>query len=128
MVKKIGRKTFEKMEFGLFVMPVVMFITVTIYIPFIMSSFYSLTEWNGIGRTPHFIGFKNFIDIFKGDSSFKTASIFTLKYSILYIILINVLALFIAVMLDKKLKTVKLLRAIFFIPYIFSFYFILKRT
>ena len=120
MVKKIGRKTFEKVEFGIFVMPVIIFITVTIYIPFIMSSIYSLTEWNGIGRTPHFIGFKNFIDIFKGDSSFKDASIFTLKYSILYIILINILALFIAVMLDKKLKTVKLLRAIFFIPYIFS--------
>ena len=119
-MKKIGRKTFEKVEFGIFVIPVIILITVAIYIPFIMSSYYSLTEWNGISSTPHYIGFKNFIDIFTGDSGFKTASIFTFKYSIIYIILINVFALFIAVMLDKKLKTVKLLRAIFFIPYIFS--------
>lgn len=120
MVKKIGRKTFEKIEFGIFVIPVIIFITIAIYIPFFMSSYYSLTEWNGISSTPHFIGFKNFINIFTGDSDFITASMFTVKYSILYIVLINVIALFLAVMLDKKLKTVKVQRAIFFIPYIFS--------
>lgn len=119
-MKKIGRKAYEKLEFWIFVIPVIILITIAIYIPFFMSSFYSLTEWNGIGKTPHFIGLKNFIDIFKGDSGFKTASMFTVKYSILYIILINVFSLLIAVILDKKLKTVNILRAIFFIPYIFS--------
>lgn len=119
-MKKIGRKAYEKLEFWIFVIPVIILITIAIYIPFFMSSFYSLTEWNGIGKTPHFIGLKNFIDIFKGDSGFKAASMFTMKYSILYIILINVFSLLIAVILDKKLKTVNILRAIFFIPYIFS--------
>lgn len=119
-MKNIKAKTLDKIEFGIFVAPVVIFITIAIYIPFVLSSYYSLTEWNGISSTTHFIGFKNFIDIFTGDSDFISASVFTLKYSVLFIVLINIIAIVLAVILDKKLRTVKLLRTIFFIPYIFS--------
>jgi raffinose/stachyose/melibiose transport system permease protein len=117
---KLKKKSLDRLEFGMFVIPVVVFITAMIYVPFVMSSYYSLTEWNGISSTTKFIGLRNFIDIFTGDSGFLAAAKFTVKYSILFILLINVLTLLLAVLLDRKLKTVKFLRAAFFIPYIFS--------
>lgn len=117
---KIGKKTFEKLEFAVYVLPVMIFVSLAIYIPFIMSMYYSLTEWNGIQKKAKFIGLGNFKQIFSGDTNFTSAATFTIKYCILYIILINAIALFLAVMLDKKLKTRNLLRAIFFIPYILS--------
>jgi raffinose/stachyose/melibiose transport system permease protein len=106
-------------EFGIFVLPVIIFVTITIYIPFLLSSYYSLTEWNGVSRASHFIGFKNFSNILN-DSDFKAASIFTLKYCILFVVLTNGIAIILAVILNKKLKGVKVLRAVFIIPYIFS--------
>ncbi|BBH19409.1 ABC transporter permease [Paenibacillus baekrokdamisoli] len=109
-----------KLDFLLFVSPAIIAITVAIYIPFIMSSLYSLTDWNGIAGSPKFIGLHNFISIFKGDLDFKNSSIFTVKYSVLYILLVNLFSLAIAIILDKNLKFSKSLRVVFFIPYVFS--------
>lgn len=117
---KIGRKRFGHIEFGLFTLPVLICIVLAFYIPFVMSMYYSLTDWNGISKSVGYIGFENFKTIFTGDANFANASWFTLKFSLLFIVLSNVLALLIAVLLDRKLKTSALLRAAFFIPYILS--------
>lgn len=117
---RIGRKTSGRIEFGLFTLPVAICIVLAFYIPFFMSMYYSLTDWNGISKTVNFIGPDNFKLIFQGDLGFTSASWFTVKFSILFIILSNVLALIIAVLLDQKLKTSSLLRAAFFVPYILS--------
>lgn len=119
-MKKLGRKSRGRIEFGLFTLPVIICVAFAFYVPFLMSMVYSLTEWNGITQTPTFIGLENFKTIFLGDANFSAASMFTVKYALLYIVIINVLALLIAVILDQKLKTSSLLRAAFFIPYILS--------
>ncbi|WP_276354409.1 carbohydrate ABC transporter permease [Cohnella caldifontis] len=119
-MQRIGRKTSGKIEFGMFTLPVLICIVLAFYIPFFMSMYYSLTDWNGISRSVNFIGMDNFRQIFSGDANFSSASWFTVKFSILFIVLSNVLAIVIAVLLDQKLKTSSLLRAAFFIPYILS--------
>jgi raffinose/stachyose/melibiose transport system permease protein len=117
---KLGRKAFGNIEFGLFTLPVLVCVLLAFYVPFVMSMSYSLTQWNGIASHPKFIGLENFKQIFLTDDNFKSTSLFTVKFSILYILLVNVLAILIAVILDQKLKTSALLRAAFFIPYILS--------
>ncbi|HEX7057738.1 MAG TPA: sugar ABC transporter permease [Bacilli bacterium] len=117
---RIDRHMRRRLEFGLFTFPVILCVSVAIYIPFLLSAVYSFTEWNGIAKTPKFIGWENFRQIFMGDANFAHATVFTLKYCILYIVLINVLAVVIAALLDQKLKTAAILRAAFFIPYILS--------
>jgi len=114
------RKGVSKFKFLIYVLPVIALISLIIYIPFFMSMAYSFTEWNGISREAKFIGFENFKNIFVSDSSFQSSAVFTLKYAVLFIIIINVLALLLAVMLDKKLYSTNILRAGFFIPYILS--------
>lgn len=117
---KLGRKHKQVVESVAFTLPSLILVIVMIYIPFAMSGFYSLTEWNGIAKEPKFIGLENFRKIFSGNSEFIKALIFTGKYTVLFMIIANVLALILGVVLVKKLKTASLLRGIFFIPYIMS--------
>lgn len=114
-----GKKASEKFEFGLFTLPVILCVLFGFYIPFTMGMAYSFTEWNGIAAKPVWIGLENFKQIFF-DENFRQAYWFTAKFSVLFILLVNVLAIALAVILDQQLKTASLLRAIFFIPYILS--------
>lgn len=120
MFKSLGRKWSEKIEFGLFTLPVLICIAIAFYIPFAMTIRYSLTKWNGISKNPKFIGLDNFKQIFLHDSNFAASAWFTVKYAILYIVIVNVLAILLAVLLDMKLKSTNWLRAAFFVPYILS--------
>ena len=106
----MGRKKKQMIETVLFTIPAIILVTIMIYIPFVMSGFYSLTEWNGISKAPKFIGLENFQRIFAGSKDFLNALIFTGKYTVLFMILTNIFALALAVVL----------RGLFFIPYIMS--------
>lgn len=119
-MNKLGRRLADKIEFGLFTLPVLICVAVAFYVPFVLTVRYSLTKWNGISKHPKFIGLDNFRQIFTGDANFSQASWFTVKYTVLYIILINVLAILLALLLDMKLKSKTFLRAAIFIPYILS--------
>lgn len=117
---KLGRKKKKKFETVMFTIPSMILVSITIYIPFLLSGYYALTEWNGIAKEPKFIGIDNFVRLFQGDQNFLSALVFTGRYTLLYMVLTNVLAILLAVVLVKKLRTANLLRGIFFIPYIMS--------
>lgn len=116
----MGRKRKEAWECVLFTIPALILVTITIYVPFVMSGYYSLTEWNGIAKEPVFIGLANFKELFSGSSEFVKALIFTGKYTVFFMIFSNVLALALAVALVQKIKAANLMRGMFFIPYIMS--------
>lgn len=120
MLTSLSKRWREKTEFGIFTLPVLLCIAVAFYIPFAMTIRYSLTKWNGISKNPVFVGLDNFKQIFMEDSNFANSAWFTVKYAVLYIVIVNVLAILLAVVLDMKLKTTPWLRAAFFIPYILS--------
>lgn len=117
---KKGRRRAERLEFGAFTLPILVSIIVVFYYPFMMTIRYSLTKWNGISKHPKFVGLDNFQQIFMGDANFANAAWFTIKYAVAYIVLVNVLAILLALVLDMKLKSTNWLRAAFFIPYILS--------
>ena len=105
----------------IFTAPAVIMVLLAMYIPFVMSGYYSLTEWNGISRNPVFIGLENFRTIFSsGSPEFVNALLFTFKYSVLFIVFSNVFALALAVALARKFRLANFLRGMFFLPYIMS--------
>lgn len=120
MNKKFGRKKAERLETFLLTIPAIILVTIMIYVPFIMSGYYSMTEWNGIAKEAKFIGLENFKSIFASNNDFVKAIIFTGKYTILFMVLANVIALALAVVLVKKFRLANILRGVFFIPYIIS--------
>ena len=54
---------------GLFLGPSILVFSIGIVAPFLVSCFYSLTDWNGVSRKLTFIGLQNFVDIFTGKTS-----------------------------------------------------------
>ncbi len=120
MTNSSRRKRKEQLENVLYTLPAIILVTVMMYIPFLMSGYYSLTQWNGIAKDPQFIGLANFISIFSGKSNFLNSLGFTVRYTIGFVIFSNVLALALAVALVKKFKLANVYRGMFFIPYIMS--------
>jgi raffinose/stachyose/melibiose transport system permease protein len=107
-------------ESVLYPLPAMILVAVMIYIPFVLSGYYSFTKWDGIARAPQFIGLGNFKTIFAGGSDFFKTLLFTFKYTILFMVFTNVAALALAMALVKKFAIANALRGMFFIPYIMS--------
>ena len=120
MNKTSKRHRREWLETVCFTVPALILVTVMMYIPFEMSGYYSLTEWNGIAREPVFVGMENFKKLFSGGSIFLGSLGFTIKYTVFFIVFSNVIALALAVALTKKFRFANLYRGLFFIPYIMS--------
>lgn len=118
MKKKNKLKNFA--VFALFVFPAVAFVLFATDIPFVMNLYYSVFDWNGIGKEMQFVGFDNFIKIFTDDQLFWRSFIFTLKFTVLFVIIVNVLALTVAIVLAKEKKTSAVGRAFYYVPYIIS--------
>ena len=120
MLKTSKRKRKEWIETLCFTIPALALVTIMMYIRFVMSGYYSLTEWNGIAKDPVFIGLENFRKLFSGGSIFVGTLWFTIKYTLFFIVFSNVIALALAVALTKKFRLANVYRGLFFIPYIMS--------
>jgi len=99
----------------LFVLPALLLIITMSELPFLMNFFYSFTKWSGLAKTPVLIGLENYFITLK-DPNFLHSLLFTFKYTICVVALTNVLALALALVLDKPLKLKNLFRTIFFMP------------
>ncbi|WP_433945361.1 carbohydrate ABC transporter permease [Paenibacillus sp. SN-8-1] len=87
--------------------------------PAIKGIYYSFTNWDGFSDVKDFIGFKNYVNIFK-DENVLNSYLFTFKYAIVVTILINVLSLLIALGLNAKIKFKNFFRGVYFLPNILS--------
>ncbi|WP_308636163.1 carbohydrate ABC transporter permease [Paenibacillus silvisoli] len=110
----------NRIEFGVFVLPAVACIMLSAIVPFLMSMYYSMTKWNGVGKHIKFIGLKNFKELLTSDTNALKALFFTLEYTLLAVVLTNVVAIVLAVILTKTLRFRGLYRTAFFVPYIIS--------
>ncbi|HHY80795.1 MAG TPA: sugar ABC transporter permease [Thermoanaerobacter sp.] len=90
------------------------FLTVII-LPFLYGIYLTFTDWDGISATHAFVGFSNYLQAFK-DKVFWTSFLLTLKYVFFTVILINVIAFFLAYVLTSGLKGQNFFRAGFFTP------------
>lgn len=97
-------------------MPALIGILIFILIPVAGSFFISLTRWNLISR-PEFVGFNNYIDLFK-DISFYHVLFNTFFYAFFTTIFGIIIPLVLAIALDRKIKGSVFYKSAYFIPYI----------
>ncbi len=116
----MSRRQKTYLECVLFTMPCIILVCIVFYVPSIMGLYYSLTKWNGISKDPVFIGLSNYKEIFVDSSDFINSLWFTFRYTGLFVVASNILALALAVALTKKFHGVSVLRGVFFVPYIMS--------
>ncbi|WP_320128498.1 sugar ABC transporter permease [uncultured Sphaerochaeta sp.] len=110
----------DKLIFGVFVFPALAFVLFATDIPFLMNLYYSFFDWNGIGKSMVFVGLSNFINTFANDSLFWKSALFTLKFSLFYVIIVNIASLAVALALQQNKTFSNLGRALYYIPYIIS--------
>lgn len=103
----------------LMTIPAVVLFFIFLTLPALQGVYYSFTNWNGFGDNFDFIGFKNYINLFK-DSNVGHAYWFTFKFAVVVTILINIFSLLIAMGLNAKIKARNFFRGIYFLPNILS--------
>ena len=84
-----------------------------------LGVYYSLRDWNGIDPTSNFVGLRNYIRVFS-DPDFTASLWFTIRYTVVTVVVLNLLALLLALGLNAKIKGRGLLRAAFFTPMVIS--------
>ncbi|RAK19540.1 raffinose/stachyose/melibiose transport system permease protein [Anoxybacillus vitaminiphilus] len=104
----------QTLWYWLFLSPVLIALISVVVIPFMFGLYYSFTDWNGIQSTK-FVGFEHYMEIFK-DKEFISSLWFTVKFSIVSVILINFFGLSLALIVTQNIKTSKILRTVFFMP------------
>lgn len=99
-----------------FVGPALVFFSIIVIVPFLMSIYYSFTEWNGVTSTIKWIGLDNFKKIIVDDKDFHSSFWFTAKFTITNVLLANLVGFSLALLLTQALKTRNILRTVFFMP------------
>ncbi len=103
----------------LFLLPSMLILSVFVFIPLIASFVISITDMNIFMKDVNFIGFKNFIRLFT-DSRVSNATFNSLYFSLLEVPLQIGLALLLTVCLAKNNKFCKLLRSVYYLPFVCS--------
>lgn len=103
-----------KRWFPVFILPTVIAFIISFLAPFAMGIYLSFTKFTTI-TDAKFVGFSNYIKAFS-DSGFVDALWFTVKFTIVSVITINVIAFLLAMLLTRGLKGTNGFRTIFFMP------------
>lgn len=103
-----------KKYFGVFVLPILIAFSISFLIPFIMGVYLSFTKFTTV-TDAKFIGLGNYIQAFSNED-FINALIFTVKFAVVSVVTINVIAFALAYLLTRALKGTNIFRTIFFMP------------
>ena len=110
------KKLSNAIESFVFLGPATLVFSISVVIPFLLSIGYSLTDWNGVSNTIHYVGLQNFIDIFSGKSGFFESCGFTFQFAAVSVVLTNCIGLALALALTTNIKSRNFLRAVFYLP------------
>ena len=88
-------------------------------IPLFMTFFYSFTDWDGISPTFRMVGFYNFQHMF-GDRAFWTSLRVTAVFTIVTVLIYNVLGILLAVVLFQNNKAKNFAKSALFLPSVLS--------
>lgn len=107
--------TNKSKAYWLFLAPSLLALIIVVFIPLVIGGYYSLTNWDGTIATK-FLGIYYYVLAFK-DPTFLNSLVFTAKFTIVSVILINIIALGFAQLVTQKLgRWNTVFRTIFFMP------------
>ncbi len=103
-----------KKYWPIFTIPVMAAFAIGFVIPFILGIYLSFTKFTTV-KDAHFVGLANYRKLF-ADATYLHSFFLTLAFAIATIIIINIIAFFLAMALTQKLKGTNLFRTVFFMP------------
>lgn len=113
-------ENFYKRRFWPLVLPAVICYTLVLVIPFFIGILYSFTSWRGTyfaggGLFGSFVGLQNYAKVFSG-GKFGYSLAYTTAYAVIAVILLNVIALGMALLINSITKGAGALRTVLFMP------------
>lgn len=104
-----------KRWFPLFLLPTLVAFTIGFVIPFLMGLYLSFCEYATI-QNPTFVGLANYARVFTADSQFWYSLGFTALFTLVSVLLINIVAFAVASVLTRGIRGTNLFRTVFFMP------------
>ena len=98
----------------IFVLPTLLAFTIGFIVPFLEGLYLSFCQFTTV-KNAKWVGLKNYQYII-GDEMFLNAFKFTVSFAVVSIVLINVVALGLALLLTRNLKGTNVFRTVFFMP------------
>lgn len=121
MNKKKKARVYRKRDYQAFIYiaPWLIGLFVLQLYPFISSLYYSFTEYQ-ITSKPIWNGIQNYVTLFTADKEFLTSLWVTIKFTLMTVPGKLILALAVAVFLNRNLKGINLIRTFYYIPSLFG--------
>ena len=107
--------SYKVSQYLMFAGPAALLFCGTVIIPFIYGLYLTFTSWDGVSRSKPFVGLDNYASAFS-DTAYWQALGRTVIYSFFSVILINIVAFFLAYLVTSGVKGQNFFRAGFFIP------------
>ena len=104
-----------KKYFPVFVLPTLLAFTIGFIVPFIMGVYLSFCKFTTV-TDAKFVGLQNYVKIFTEDGTFGHALWYTTAFTVVSVVLINVIGFTVALLLTKKIKGTNIFRTVFFMP------------
>ncbi|NSG81945.1 sugar ABC transporter permease [Blautia schinkii] len=104
-----------KKYFPVFVLPTLLAFTIGFIVPFIMGVYLSFCKFTTV-TDAKFVGLQNYVKIFTEDGTFGHALWYTTAFTVVSVVLINVIGFAVALLLTKKIKGTNVFRTVFFMP------------
>lgn len=100
---------------AIFLLPTIIAFVIAFLVPFLMGIYLSFTKFTTVSNA-EFIGFGNYIEVLAGGSDFLSALWFTIRFTVVSVVLVNLIAFFLAVILSRGLRGTNFFRTVFFVP------------
>ncbi|MCQ2455064.1 MAG: sugar ABC transporter permease [Clostridia bacterium] len=101
--------------FGVFCLPTLVAFFIAFFIPLIMGFYLSFCDFTSVTDAT-FVGLANYIKAFTDNKEFLSSLYFTVRFAVLSVISINLIAFLLALILTKGIKGTNLFRTVFFMP------------
>lgn len=103
-----------------FVLGALILYTVLYVLPSLIGIGYAFTDWSAFSSELHFVGLKNFKEIFSPEENYVKYLGNTILFTLFTTIMKNVLGLLLAVLLTKSVKALNFHRAVMYMPSVLS--------
>lgn len=112
---KTSKFSYKLGQFLMFAGPAGLLFLAVVIVPFCYGLYLTFTSWDGVALEKPFVGFANYAEAF-ADKAYWTSLGTTVIYSVIAVVLTNVVAFFLAYLVTSGIKGQNFFRAGFFIP------------
>lgn len=112
MISMIGKSI--RRWWAVFLLPTLVAFLIGFLIPFVMGIYLSFTKFTTV-TDAHWVGLSNYSGLL-ADREFQHSLVFTVLFTIVTTLVVNVAGFFVAYMFTKAMKGANLFRAVFFMP------------